>query len=113
MKAPLFIIVSLLLFSCSNIPFNRKKWNEIDAGVPYYRKDMLEDLTTNHKLIGLKYPELISLLGQAEFRSSDSLIYTIDLHYDVIDPDYGKDLVFTFNKDSIITSFKINEWKNK
>jgi hypothetical protein len=52
-----------------------------------------------------------NLLGQPQYEDSTSLGYQIDTHYDVIDPVYHKQLELTFNKDSIITSFKIDEWK--
>jgi len=76
---------------------------------------MLKDLTTNYKLIGMKYSDLIDLLGSPDFiDTSNSIItYEITLHYDMIDPDYGKDLDFKLNKDSTIKSFKIREWKKK
>ena len=75
---------------------------------------MLKDLTTEHKLVGLKYSQLIELLGEPNFNDSSSLAYKIieDYGHD-IDPVYTKNLDFTFLKDSTITSFKVYEWKKK
>lgn len=44
--------------------------------------------------------------------NSNSLTYNIVLNYgDDIDPVYSKNLDIFFSKDSIITSYKITEWK--
>ena len=104
-----------LFSSCSNEEkFNKEKWNERTdpAFPPPYRKTMLKDLTTNHKLVGLKYSQLIELLGEPNFNNTNSLAYKVieDYGHD-IDPVYTKNLDFTFSKDSVITSFKVDEWK--
>lgn len=102
-----------MLLSCNQqIKFDKTKWSTGGNMEFPYRDRMLKDLTTNYKLVGLKYSELIVLLGQPQYNdSASSLGYEIDTHYDVIDPVYNKKLQFTFNKDSIITSFKVDEWK--
>ena len=75
---------------------------------------MLTDLTTNYKLTGLKYSQLIDLLGIPDSKDSSSLSYKIIVDYgNDIDPVYAKNLDFTFSKDSVITSFNIDEWKKK
>ena len=108
--------VVLILFSCSNkqLKFNKGKWNEqMDPIFPSsYRPKMLTDLTSNYKLVGYKYSQLVELLGIPDYKDSSSLTYKIvvDYGYD-IDPVYTKNLDFIFSKDSIITSFKIYEWK--
>ncbi|MCC7514190.1 MAG: hypothetical protein IT212_05825 [Bacteroidia bacterium] len=105
-------------FACNNgnrqVKFDKNKWNDqADPLFPsVYRSKMLTDLTTNYKLKGLKYSELIELLGIPDSKDSSSLSYKIVVDYKHdIDPVYTKDLDFTFSKDSIITSFQINEWK--
>ena len=71
---------------------------------------MLSDLITNHKLIGLKYSQIVELLGEPDFK--DSLCYSIIVDYGTnIDPVYTKNLNFTFSMDSIITSFNVQDWK--
>jgi hypothetical protein len=92
------------------------KWDEKPDLVftPPYRKKMLKDLTTNHKLVGLKYLEIIRLLGAPNFQDSAtaSFGYDIIINYDSdVDPIYTKTLNFTISKDSVIISFKVNEWK--
>lgn len=115
--AILFIGLSFLL-ACNNenrqMKFDKNKWNEqADPLFPSsYRSKMITDLVTNYKLKGLKYFELTELLGVPDFKDSSSLSYKIEVDYKHdIDPVYTKDLDFTFSKDSIITSFKVNEWK--
>lgn len=73
---------------------------------------MIKDLTTNHKLIGLSYAQLISYLGDPDGKETNSVVYTIAIDYGSdIDPVYSKKLEFSYSKDSTITSFKILEWK--
>lgn len=102
-----------MLLSCNQqIKFDRTKWKTKDDMEYPYRNDMLKDLTTNYKLVGLKYAELLELLGQPNFKDSSSLTYKIIEDYKQdIDPVYTKNLNFTFSSDSVITLFKIDEWK--
>jgi hypothetical protein len=73
---------------------------------------MVNDLTKNYKFNGMKYSEVINLLGMPNFKDSVSFGYDIIIDYGSdIDPTYTKTLAFTFSKDSIITAFKVNEWK--
>jgi hypothetical protein len=77
-----------------------------------YRNKMLKDLMTNYKLVGLQYKEVINLLGEPNYSESSSFAYQVIVDYGSdIDPVYTKNLDFDFNKDSIITVFKIAEWK--
>ena len=114
-----FVVLFFFIPSCNSIQqikFDKVKWNERTdpAFPPPYRSKMLKDLTTEHKLVGLKYSQLIELLGEPNFNDSSSLAYKIieDYGHD-IDPVYTKNLDFTFLKDSTITSFKVYEWKKK
>ena len=73
---------------------------------------MLKHLTTNYKLVGLKYGEIIKLLGEPNFSDSVSFAYKVVEDYGSnIDPVYTKNLDLKFDKDSVITSLKIAEWK--
>ena len=76
---------------------------------------MLEDLLTNYKLKGLSYRELIDLIGEPikNWNGENGEIFypiTTDYGYD-IDPLYTKTLTFKLNTDSIVTEFKVVEWK--
>lgn len=105
-----------LLVACNNkeVKFDKNKWNiKNDMEYPF-RRQMLNDLTTNYKLIGLNYSQLIELLGRPNYKDSISVAYIIVENYGLdIDPVYTKNLDFTFSKDSTITSFKVDEWKKK
>lgn len=112
-----FVIIVIFLLSCNNnkqIKFDKDKWNEqADPVFPSsYRPKMLTDLTSNYKLVGFKYSQLINLLGVPDYKDSSSLSYKIIVDYKHdIDPIYTKNLDFVFSKDSIIISFKVSEWK--
>ena len=116
MNKILLVIVVLLFVSCTscNKRYDKLKWLRTDPGFPPdERKTMLYDLITNYKLTGINYTDLISLLGNPDFiDTSKSLVtYEIELHYDMIDPDYAKDLNFNIGRDSIVRSYNITEWK--
>lgn len=112
-----FVTLFFFLFSCNSnneIKFDKNKWTEqTDPLFPSsYRSKMLTDLTSNYKLAGLKYSQLIELLGIPDYKDNGSLTYKIIVDYgNDIDPVYTKNLGFFFSKDSVITSFKVDEWK--
>ena len=111
----LLFIALIGLFSCKDfgqIKFDKGKWISKDDMEFPYRNKMLKDLTTNYKLVGLKHSEIINLLGEPNYSDSSSFAYQVIEDYGSdIDPVYTKNLDFEFNKDSIITAFKIAEWK--
>lgn len=112
----IFVFLSSCDGSKKQIKFDKNKWNEqADPLFPSsFRSQMLTDLTTSYKLKGLKYSELIELLGVPDAKDSSSLSYKIMVDYERdIDPVYTKNLDFSFSKDSVVTSFKVNEWKKK
>ncbi|MBB5619773.1 hypothetical protein HDE69_000811 [Pedobacter cryoconitis] len=108
-------IVLFSLISCNRkINFEKNKWDETTDPVfpSVYRPQMLEDLTTNHKLIGLSYKELVNFLGSPDYKELNSIVYNIVVDYGSdIDPVYYKKMEFSYSKDSVITSFRIMEWK--
>lgn len=109
------IIILIFITSCNqNIDFEKTKWNEqSDPTYPsIYRPLMLKDLTINHKLLGLNCAQLVKYLGNPDEKEANSITYTIAVNYgNDIDPVYSKNLIFFYSKDSVITSFKIAEWK--
>lgn len=111
------LFLGLLFSSCTNnkeIKFDKDKWaHQIDTEFPSTdRKKMLKDLSANYRLTGIKYSQLIDLLGSPNSEDSSSISYTIIVDYgNDIDPVYTKVLKFFFLKDSIITSFKIVDWR--
>ena len=60
----------------------------------------------------MKYSDLIKLVGTPNGSDSSSITYLIEIDYGFdIDPIYSKDLYFFISKDSVVTSYKIEEWK--
>lgn len=111
-----FGLLVLILFSCNKkeLKFDKSKWNEqTDPLFPSsYRLKMINDLTSNYKLIGLKYSQLIGFLGVPDNQDKSTSSYNIVIDYGSdIDPVYIKELDFIFSKDSVITSFKVHKWK--
>jgi len=109
----------LLLFSCNdkakNTEFDKSKWLMKDDVNSYpYREAMLNDLISNYKLKGLSYKQLTDIIGvPAPGDISDyKLYYPISEEYGMdIDPVYAKTLVIEFSKDSIVTGYRIDEYK--
>jgi hypothetical protein len=107
-----FTLISTFLFSCtSKQPFDRSGWNDGD-GITFPRRYlMVDDLLATHKLVGLKFNNIVGLLHYPDRFSYDSLSF----HYEItrkmsgIDTVYTKNLVFTMGKDSVIKSVKVTE----
>jgi len=73
---------------------------------------MLEDIIHNKKFIGLNYRQLIDSLGEPNGIEDSLIYYDIVTDYGMdIDPVYSKDLVLTFDGDSVIRAMEIREWK--
>ena len=111
----LFFIGIIGLVSCTDFgqaKFDKIKWMTKDDMTFPNRNNMLKDLTTNHKLVGLKHNEAIELLGEPNYSDCSSFTYQVIEDYGSdIDPVYSKNLDFEFGKDSVITSYKIEVWK--
>ena len=109
-----YLIFLLITFSSCNRKFDKIKWREYyDPGIPNpNRSKMLDDLIRNYKLVNIKYSQLIDLLGKPDHIESSEISYHIVVDYGKdIDPIYTKNLDFSFKRDSIITSYKVTEWK--
>jgi hypothetical protein len=106
-----------VLAACNrDMKFDKEKWNEQqDPAFPSpYRKRILADLTAHYKLKGIKYADLVQLLGDPDLKDSSSVGYKIVEEYGRdIDPVYTRNLEFTFSKDSVITSFEVHEWRKQ
>jgi hypothetical protein len=106
-----------ILHGCSHqqIKFNRAQWNDGDIEIYPYRDAMLNDLFTNYHLKGMSYRQLTKLLGEPsrwENVNIDSPYYVINTDYgNDIDPVYTKTLTIYLDKDSVVASYKVKEWK--
>ena len=112
----LVVVISFFISCNEEMKFVKEKWEEQPniGFTPPYREMMLKDLTAHHKLVGLKYSQIISLLGAPNFHDNASTSFGYDIIIDYgsdIDPVYTKTLDFNLSKDSIIISYKVKEWK--
>jgi outer membrane protein assembly factor BamE (lipoprotein component of BamABCDE complex) len=112
------LTICFLLTSCKDkIPFDKAGWTiQGDLGLYPNRDKMLDDLIKNQNLKGLTYRQLIDKIGEPEKNEvgdSNTIFYDIvtDFGHD-IDPVFIKSLEIKFDKDSIVTDFKINEIKH-
>ena len=111
-----FVVLCTFLISCNNITkrerFNQQTWNEYQGFDGPDRDGMAEDLINTHRLIGLSNKEMLQLLGSpANYADTTKTYYELSQEFDSIDPISGKNLVITFNKDSIIVDAKIEDWR--
>lgn len=111
-----FVLLLGLPFSCrQQVKFDKSKWMEGDAGIYPYRESMLNDLLA-HKIKGMHYKELIKLAGEPNGVDNHigSRCYDIVVDYGSdVDPVYTKTLTVYLNKDSVITGYKVREWKKQ
>lgn len=121
MKKVRILIVAILLFSC-NPPlekFSTAGWKKVADLKSYnHREGMMKDLLKNHLHKGMKYEDVVKLLGITDLydspqKDSIQLIYTISEDYeDDIDPSEGKNFVLKFNKDSVLCHYYVEEWEH-
>ncbi|TWJ02377.1 hypothetical protein JN11_01349 [Mucilaginibacter frigoritolerans] len=113
------IVALLLTVACNSIvkneKFDKSKWTAKDDWDYPERDAVLNDLISHHQLKGLTYQQLIDSLGEpANYgNKDDSVYYDIITNYGYLDPKSGKYLVLPFNKDSVVTGFKVVEWHNR
>ena len=113
----LIVLTSIVFAGCSsNQKFNKAQWDSsADFDSHPNRENMLNDLIQHHKIKGLTCRQLIDSLGAPTNyqNSKDSIYYDIVTNYGYLDPKSGTYLAIAFNKDSIITGFKVVYWKNR
>ncbi len=107
----ILLLPCLFIISCTK-KFDKQRWEDRtdDNFPPQYRAAMLKDLSENYKLKGKTVSEIENLLGRSDGIENNRMYYNIKIEYSGVDPDYTKDLIFDFSKDSIITSYKVVEW---
>jgi hypothetical protein len=113
-----FTITTALIFSCeTEQKFDKTSWQQRgDLGVYPNRAKMLNDLMSHHQLKGLRYKQLIHLLGDPERYSDEepnTVTYNIVTDYGRdIDPVYIKNLEVKFNSDIVVTEVNVNKVKH-
>ena len=112
----IFLFLALPLCSCNREQkFDKVKWAEVGDAMTFpNRKYMIDDLVRNYQLKGKRYSEIIELLNepQGKLDSTLQIFYDIDVDYGSdIDPVYTKTLSIIFDKDTVVKSFEVQEWK--
>lgn len=116
-KTAIYLLLIVAFTGCVKVKFDKQKWKMGDGLSYTMRESILEDLTTNYKLVGMTYKDVIRLLGKPD----DT--YTLKTSYDIINneaeynpknkPLYRKNLEFYFSKDSVVTRFNVYEHTDK
>ncbi|MGF7040416.1 hypothetical protein M2273_003676 [Mucilaginibacter lappiensis] len=110
----LFSLLIVVSTSCSReMKFDRDKWDYGDGLIFPNRDKMLNDLLQNHKLKGLKYQQVISLLHRPQRADSTMMYYEIVSQLDLGSKKPNKNLILYLNKDSVVTDIKVVESGNK
>ena len=122
------IALALLITSCNKnieMKFDKIGWNKTQTDSTGYlqvfasRQKMLQDLTENEKLKGLTLAQLTEKLGKPadyvreqnidEGEAPNTLFYDIGLIYSDVEPFHYIYLEFEYDKNKIITDFKITD----
>ncbi|WP_341905774.1 hypothetical protein [Fluviicola taffensis] len=112
----ILLILMTLLVSCwqqkeqKEQKFNKEIWNEID-GSYNIREPMVNDVMENHLYIGMKYADVINLLGDSTTKMDKNHKIYYEVYYD-FHTELNKGLSIQFTKDSLVKSFKKVEWTN-
>lgn len=113
-----FLIIVLQLLSCrgKEMDFDKSKWNERLDGFYQYREYMIQDIMENQLKKGMELKNVVELLGEPENyqnRRENEISYEIMVDYGWnIDPVEGKEFYIVFDKDSIVTNFRLEHWKH-
>lgn len=103
----LFSLITIL-FSCQNQKFDRKIWNKTDGGYNL-REPMVDDIIKNHLYTGMKYTDVIKLLGKPNGKmSKNNKIYYV-VFYDFYE-ELHMCLTINFTNDSIVKSYSKVVW---
>ncbi|MEO5775708.1 MAG: hypothetical protein ABIQ27_02315 [Flavobacterium sp.] len=119
-KRILFLLLTILMIQAcqkkvecvTKLKFDKSLWLKNQQKDCYRdREKMLYDLLDNYKIKGLKYPEIVKLLGNAEIEStshSKSIKYIVSTENDsTIEQNYYKELIIFLDRDSIAESVMV------
>ena len=117
-RSLIILAIAIAFTACKrNIKFDKEKWNEGDGLTYPMRDNVLKDLTTNYKLTGMTYKDVIRLLGKpddtARLKTSYEIINAAHDYNPKLKPTYKKYLEFYFSKDSIVTRTNVYEHTDK
>ncbi|MBS1509099.1 MAG: hypothetical protein JSS79_20845 [Bacteroidetes bacterium] len=114
MKWVIILLCVVSLSSCrdNQIPYQKSGWMEKKDFIYTKRSLMMDDLTANHKLTGIKTKELFELLGPPDNGDERkfSYILTVELGNENKST-YLKSLVFDVSADSVTQSYRVEEFQ--
>lgn len=114
-KVTAFFSLCIGLIACQpKLKFDKAKWDSKDDMQYPYREAMLDDLVKHHQLKGLTYKQLTRQVGEPARYDNDlnNPYYNIIIDYGWdIDPVYTKVLSIQLNSDSVVTGYKVEEWR--
>ena len=116
-KIAICLLLAVAFTGCMKVKFDKEKW-KMGNGLSYtMRESILEDLTTNYKLVGMSYKDVIRLLGKPDdigpLKTSYDIINNEAIYNPKNKPLYRKNLEFYFSKDSVVTRFNVYEHTDK
>lgn len=114
MKWLLILLCIVFLSSCSDnqIPFQKSGWMEKKDFLYTKRSLMMDDLTGNHKLTGIKTNALFELLGPPDNGDERKFSYTIVVELgNESKSTYLKSLIFEVGADSVVQSYRVEEFQ--
>ncbi len=113
------IICTLLIAMCScgnyEHKFSKVEWNiQNDMGEFSNRQKLLPILLKQYTFKGMKYSNLVIILGELELIANDNngflICENIITNYGInIDPIYTENLIFELNKDSIVVKYYLKK----
>ena len=72
---------------------------------------MVKDIMENHLYVGMKYADVINLLGDSTVKMDKNHTISYEVYFDN-NTELNKFLSIQFTKDSLVKSFKKVEWTN-
>ena len=118
-RTPVLLLMILTLYACQNkvecvtkMKFDKSLWLKNQKRDCYRdREKMLYNFLDTHKIKGLKYSEIVKLLGTTEIVStshSTHLRYIVTTKKDsTIEKKYSTELLISLDKDSIVQSYMV------
>jgi|GEM_PF-5355340 len=118
-RTPVLLLMILTLYACqkkvecvTKMKFDKSLWLKNQKRDCYRdREKMLYNFLDTHKIKGLKYSEIVKLLGTTEIVStshSTHLRYIVTTKKDsTIEKKYSTELLISLDKDSIVQSYMV------
>jgi hypothetical protein len=114
-KLSVLAFVSLICSCSSETKFDRAKWLKSDDVMSFpNRKSMIKDLAENVPMKGMKYRDVLELLGPPQYPWDHvmKIQYVVEDDFGSdFDPVYSQTLILRFTMDSLVRAVEVEEWK--